>query len=121
MKLILFLNILLLAGLIACNSEMTPKDSITTKAKLANALAIDGCDWHLTIVVDNQTVTFLPSDSSKERVNSLIQRAVAQYGVYSVDVEMKYKLTGRKQTVKCGWGKTGEYDEIDVLEIKALQ
>ncbi|WP_428654427.1 hypothetical protein [Runella sp.] len=121
MKPILFLNILLLVGLLSCNSGITPKDSITTKAKLANALAVDGCDWHISVEVDKQTTTFLPSDSSKEKVNSLIQMAVAQYGVYSVDVEMKYKLTGKKQTVKCGWGKTGEYDEIDVLEINVVK
>ncbi len=121
MKPITFLNILLLTLLFGCSSKVQPQETTVSKAKLVNALAIDGCDWHFTVDLKDIMVSYLPSDSSKEKVNSIIQAATAQYGVYSVNVEMKYTLTGKKQTVKCGWGKTAEYDEIDIAEIKVLQ
>lgn len=121
MKLITFLNILLLTLLFGCSSKVQPRETTVSKAKLVNALAVDGCDWHFTVESKDGLSSYLPSDSSKEKVNSLIQAATAQYGVYSVDVEIKYTLTSNKQTVKCGWGKTAEYDEIDIAEIKMLQ
>ncbi len=121
MKPITFLNILLLTVLFGCSSKVQPQETTVSKAKLVNALAVDGCDWHFTVDLKGEMVSFLPSESSKEKVNSIIQAATAQYGVYSIDVEMKYTLTGKKQSVKCGWGKTAEYDEINISEIKALQ
>jgi hypothetical protein len=118
MKSIIFLNILLLAVTFGCSSKVQPQETTIAKAKLVNALAIDGCDWHFTVDLKDEKVSYLPSDSSKEKVNSIIQAATAQYGVYSIDVEMKYTLTGKKQTVKCGWGKTNEMDEIEISEIR---
>jgi len=118
MKPIIFLNILLLAITFSCSTKVKPQETAITKAKLVNALAVDGCDWHFTVDLKDEMVSYLPSDSSKEKVNSIIQVATAQYGVYSVDVEMKYTLTGKKQTVKCGWGKTNEMDEIEISEIR---
>ncbi|AEI48359.1 hypothetical protein [Runella slithyformis] len=121
MKPITFLNIFLLMVLFGCSSKVQPQETTITKAKLVNALAVDGCDWHFTVDLKDDMVSYLPSDSSKEKANSIIQAATAQYGVYSIEVEMKYTLTGKKQTVKCGWGKTAEYDEINISEIKILQ
>lgn len=121
MKPLTFLNILLLAVAFGCSSKVQPQETIVTKAKLVNALPVDGCDWHFTVDLKDEMVSYLPSDSSKEKVNSIIQSATAQYGVYSVDVEMKYTLTGKKQAVKCGWGKTAEYDEINISEIRVLK
>ncbi|AXE19597.1 hypothetical protein DR864_18575 [Runella rosea] len=121
MKPITFLNILLLAITFSSCSKVQPQETTITKAKLVNALAVDGCDWHFTVDLKDEMVSYLPSDSSKEKVNSIIQAATAQYGVYSVDVEMKYTLTGKKQTVKCGWGKTNEMDEIEISEIRIIR
>lgn len=121
MKPIIFLSLFLVFASAACDSKVNPEDTKTSKAKLVNALPVDGCGWHFSIESDKETIQLLPNNASKEKVNTFIQTAEATHGVYIVDVEITYRLTGQKQSVQCGWGKTGEFDEIDVLQIKSLK
>jgi hypothetical protein len=120
MKPTVILNILLILGLLACSSKINPATDIKSVAKLSNSLPLDGCDWHFTVTLDKVITEYAASESSKEKVNTIIQTATPKYGVYSIDVEMTYRLTGNKKSVKCGWGKTSEMDEIEISEIKLV-
>lgn len=120
MKPTVIFNILLVLGALACSSKINPANDTKNVAKLSNSLPVDGCDWHFTVTVDKVTTEYAASESSKEKVNTIIQAATPKYGVYSIDVEMTYRLTGNKKSVQCGWGKTSEMDEIEISEIKAL-
>ncbi len=120
MKATVILNILLVLGSLACSSKINPASDTKSVAKLSNSLPVDGCDWHFTVTSNNVTAEYAASESSKEKVNTIIQAATPKYGVYSIDVEMTYHLTGKKKSVQCGWGKTSEMDEIEISEIKIL-
>lgn len=120
MKPTLIFNILLLFVSVACSTKVNPANDTKSIAKLANSLPVDGCDWHFTVTLDKVTTEYAASESSKEKVNTIIQAATPKYGVYSVDVEMTYRLTGNKKSVQCGWGKTSEMDEIEISEIKLI-
>lgn len=120
MKPTLIFNILLLFVSVACSTKVTPANETKSIAKLANSLPVDGCDWHFTVTLDKVTKEYAASESSKEKVNTIIQAATPKYGVYSVDVEMMYRLTGNKKSVQCGWGKTSEMDEIEISEIRLI-
>ena len=120
MKSTIILNILLVLGSLACTSKINPVTDTKSVAKLVNMLPVDGCDWHFTVTLDKVTTEYAPNESSKEKVNTIIQTATPKYGVYSIDVEMTYRLTGNKKSVQCGWGKTSEMAEIEISEIKLL-
>ena len=120
MKPTVILHILLVLGSLACSSKINPANDTKSVAKLVNMLPVDGCDWHFTVTLDKVTTEYAASESSKEKVNTIIQAATPKYGVYSIDVEMTYHLTGNKKSVQCGWGKTSEMDEIEISEIKVL-
>lgn len=121
MKPTIILNILLVLGSLVCSSKISPaSDDTKSVAKLVNSLPVDGCDWHFTVESNKETAQFSASNSSKEKVNTIIQAATPKYGIYSVDVEMTYRLTGNKKSVQCGWGKTSDMEEIEISEIKLL-
>lgn len=112
----LFLGILITA----CKSDVNP-NRVLTKAKLVNALAVDGCGWHFEVNLIDEIGLYAANDASEEKVNALISKAKDQYGIYVLEVEMSFELTGKKKKVMCGWGKTPEFDEINIQEIKVLR
>lgn len=112
----LFLGILITA----CQSDVNP-NRVLTKAKLVNALAVDGCGWHFEVNLTDEISSYVANDASNEKVNTLISQAKDQYGIYVLEVEMSFELTGKKKKVTCGWGKTPEFEEINIQEIKVLR
>jgi len=114
---------LVLAGLwalLGCtSSELTPVDDFeTTNAKLINNIAVDGCEWHLTVDLKDEIAQFLPNDASQSKVDAIIKQVKSQNGLYNIEVKMTYRLTNKKKTVRCGWGKDGSFDEIDIADIQ---
>lgn len=112
----LFLGILITA----CQSDVNP-NRVLTKAKLINAIAVDGCSWHFEVNLTDELHSYVADDASNEKVNALISKAKDQYGIYVLEVEMSFELTGKKKKIVCGWGKTPEFDEINIQEIKILR
>ena len=81
----------------------------------------NGCGWHFEVNLTDEISSYVASDASNEKVNALISQARDQYGIYVLEVEMSFELTGKKKKVMCGWGKTPEFDEINIQEIRVLR
>ncbi|MFN8346349.1 MAG: hypothetical protein U0X91_15205 [Spirosomataceae bacterium] len=120
MKPPVIINTLLILVAMACSSKINPAAEIKSTAQLINMLPVDGCGWHFTVGTGSETHEYAASDASQEKVNTIIQGATPKYGVYSIDVEITYRLTGNKKSVQCGWGKTSEMEEIELSDIKLL-
>ena len=84
-------------------------------ATWTNMLATDGCSWHFSIVSKDSTYSVLPSEASRAKIEKELGKIEDYYSF--TPVHLKYSLTGSKNTVQCGWGRTATYDEIKVIEI----
>lgn len=78
-------------------------------------LATDGCSWHFTITSADSTISCLPDEASRSKIEKELGKIDEYYSF--TPVRLKYSLTGAKGTVQCGWGRTATYDEIKVIEI----
>lgn len=114
-------SLIVLFGLIvwigSCSDEteaLTAEES-EVDATWVNMLASDGCSWHFAINSKDSTIFLAPSEASLGKIESSIGKMEGYYVI--TDVHLKYRLTGKKKDVLCGWGHTANYDEIDVLEI----
>jgi hypothetical protein len=77
--------------------------------------AADGCSWHFAITSPDSTISLLPSEASRTKIEKELGKTEEYYSF--TPVHLKYSLTGAKSTVQCGWGHTATYDEIRVIEI----
>ncbi|TDB64161.1 hypothetical protein [Arundinibacter roseus] len=119
MKKILF--VILMLAVFGCEKEepIPTGEVFETSAKLVNDLAVDGCDWHFQIVQSDsiQITIVVPTRATEAKVKD----ALPEYGTvnsYSfTPVQLKYRPTGTKRTISCGWGQTPEVDEIEVIEV----
>jgi len=106
---------------LACskNAGGTAEDLLTKEAKLINQLAVDGCGWHFGVDLEDEYGQFAADEESqKDVVEPFIQSLSSQNGLYSVPVEITFKLTNNKRDVLCGWNKTSN---MEVIEIKAIR
>lgn len=115
-KFFLLLGLLFLQSL-SCDKEITT-DIISSEAILRNNIAVDGCEWHITINQKNEWVQFATSDASKSKVDAVISQADGQNGVWSINIKLDYKFTSKKKEIQCGWGKKQSMEEIEVVNIK---
>ncbi len=86
-------------------------DERTARALLNYALPVDGCDWSLQIA--NQI--YVPSAATLPKVKAV---GDFRYGVVQDSVTVRYRLTGQKTELQCGWGHKSVQEEIEVLEVK---
>lgn len=114
--------ILVSVWLAACTNsdEIGPNEAsiLESEVKLINNLAVDGCDWHFAARTGSEVKYYVPSISTKPKVEAIIKEAKSLNGLYEIDVILQYQLTNKTQKIRCGWGKVLDYDEIDVQEIK---
>ncbi|MDZ4708918.1 MAG: hypothetical protein SH818_11015 [Saprospiraceae bacterium] len=106
---------------LACskNGAAIAEDYLTKEAKLVNQLAVDGCGWHFGVDLDGEYGQFAADEATqRDVVEPFIQRLSSQNGVYSVKVEITFKLTNNKRDVLCGWNKT---NSMEVIELKAIR
>lgn len=113
--------LIVLLGLLAwigCHEESSDihQQVYEADASWTNMLATDGCSWHFSIAHKDSMMTLLPSKATREKIDKELGQIESAYS--STPVRIKYTLTGNKATVPCGWGRTGTYDEIDVIEIR---
>lgn len=107
----------LLAWIGGCHEEaVLDEDIIEADATWTNMLASDGCSWHFTVQEGKNFISLLPSEASLKTVKAEVGDIESSYSF--TDVHIKYKLTGGKRTVVCGWGSQQTYDEINVISIK---
>jgi hypothetical protein len=92
------------------NEEVHEVDATWT-----NMLAADGCSWHFSIVSPDTTISFVPSEASRSKIEKELGKIEDYYSF--TKVHLKYSKTGGKGTVPCGWGHTATYDEIKIIEI----
>lgn len=112
--------LIVLFGLLAwigCHDESNDinEQVYEVDATWTNMLATDGCSWHFTITSKDSTITLLPSEASRAKIEKELGKIESYYSF--TPVHLKYNLTGAKSTVQCGWGRTAAYDEIKVIEI----
>lgn len=111
----------ILASACTKNESGTGGEYLTREARLINQLAVDGCGWHFGLQLNDEYGQFAADQGSNESlVEPFIQSISSQNGVYSVNVEITFKLTQNKREVQCGWGKKSNMDEIEIKEIKKL-
>lgn len=104
--------ILILLGLTNCNKDVDGE----VDAVYSNTLASDGCASHFSIKSSDTTINFAPSEGSQSKIQKAVGKSLSDY--YIINVRLKYKLTGSKKSVQCGWGHVANFDEIDVISIK---
>lgn len=107
------LQVVLLLGLgcmkkLEHGSEFT--NALTARALLNYALPVDGCDWSLQIA--NQI--YVPSPATLPKVKAIGE---SRHGIVQDSVTVRYRLTGRKVELLCGWGHKSVQEEIEVLEV----
>ncbi|MGV3601896.1 MAG: hypothetical protein ACO1N1_11865 [Dyadobacter fermentans] len=86
------------------------------EATWTNMLAVDGCSWHFSVASGDSTISLLPDEASKAKIEKELGKSEDYYSF--TKVRLKYSLTGAKATVPCGWGATGTFDEIKIVGIK---
>lgn len=95
-------------------------DMISSTATLRNDIAVDGCEWHIALNSKDQWSQFATSEASKSKVDAVISQSTGASGVWSINVKIDYKFTGKKKVVQCGWGVKQPMDEIDIINIQKL-
>lgn len=109
------LQVVLLLGL-GCMKKLEhgtdpDADALTARALLNYALPVDGCDWSLQIA----DRIYVPSPATLPKVKAVGE---TRHGVVQDSVTVRYRLTGRKVDLLCGWGHKSVQEEIEVLDIK---
>lgn len=114
---ILILSLGLLTWIGGCSKEEESLDTpvIETDAVWQNMLAVDGCGWHFSIVKPDTSFALASAEASLPKIEKEIGKMEGAYS--TTNVHLKYRLTGKKKPVQCGWGHTAHYDEVEVLEI----
>ncbi len=93
----------------------------SSEALLVNQLPVDGCSWHFSIVQNDTTLRYAADQASEESlVLPFIQTQQPTYGVYSLKVEISFKLTQKKRDVICGWNTISNLDEIEIISIRKI-
>ena len=112
--------LIVLFGLLAwigCHDESNDinEEVHEVDATWTNMLAADGCSWHFSITSPDTTISLLPDEASRAKIEKELGKNETYYSF--TNVRLKYTPTGQKGTVQCGWGHTATYDEIKVIEI----
>lgn len=115
-KILISLGFVLL--LIFSCEKSTDADMISATAMLRNDIAVDGCEWHIAIDLKDQRIQYATSESSKSKVDAVISQSNGASGVWSINVKIDYKITGKKKVVQCGWGVKQSMDEIEIINIQ---
>ncbi len=102
-----------------CQKTELTEDFITADATLANALPVDGCDWHFTMNNSSNFIQYVPDAGSKSTVEAIIKNIPA--GTFSTSVRLTYKPLGTKQSVQCGWNKKQDIEEINIKTIEVAK
>ena len=97
------------------DSDIVDEQALEADATWSNMLASDGCSWHFTITKPDTTISLVPSEASKAKIDKELGKNDSFYSF--TDVHLKYSYTGGKGTVPCGWGSQATYDEINIIEI----
>lgn len=84
-------------------------------AEWVNMLAADGCSWHFEVPSGDSLLYYLPSETSLKVVEKVLGKKEDYYSFTKVHI--RYSLTDRKKGVLCGWGKTGNFTEIEVYNV----
>jgi hypothetical protein len=94
---------------------------LTAEALLVNQLPVDGCSWHFSIAHNDTTVRYAADQVSEESlVLPFIQTQQPTYGIYSLKVEISFRLTQKKRDVVCGWNTISNMDEIEIISIRKI-
>jgi hypothetical protein len=113
--LILIVGMLAWIGSCSDDIELSNNTILETDATWTNMLATDGCSWHFAVNAKDTSYSLAPDEASMVKIEAVVGKVESAYSF--TDVKLKYSLTGRKKDVLCGWGHTGKFDEITVVEI----
>lgn len=97
------------------DGDISKSEARESSAVWVNMLAVDGCSWHFEILSKDSTNFVVPDQASLGKIESAVGKMEGAYT--SIEVHLKYRLTGKKKDVACGWGHTANYEEISVIEI----
>ncbi len=95
----------------ACGGQQEgPGDRGTAIATISNGLPVDGCSFPVTI--DN--VEYAPDRQSIAAISDQVPAGG------QLRVRIKYRLTGRKGRVECGFGTSRQLPEITFRVLRVL-
>jgi hypothetical protein len=91
-------------------------DVLESDAEWVNMLAADGCSWHFEVPSGDSLLYYVPDDASMKIIDKALGKNENNYYSFT-KARIQYSLTGRKKGVTCGWGATGNFDEIEVYKV----
>ncbi len=100
------------------NNDLGSSKEEATSALYKYDLPADGCDWHFSIYDKSETLLLIEDAASKPKTEILKTEAKKVIGLPNVTVLLTYKLTGKKQKVQCGWNKTQDMQEINIVKVE---
>ncbi|WP_128548777.1 hypothetical protein [Larkinella soli] len=113
------LALLLTFGVLSCSeteksSDPDPEQEVQAMLN-SNWLPADGCETHVTLNWEDpqKQIRYAPDAESVAKVENFVGPQT-----YQKQGTIKFRLTGRKKTVQCGWGSKFEADEITVISIR---
>lgn len=93
-------------------------DTLQAEAVLVDNIAVDGCAVHFEVSTSDTTLWYGSNAASQKVVSDFLSKEYPQYGVYAIPVVIRYRETSGSKTIQCGWGKTRETNEIEVVSIR---
>jgi hypothetical protein len=121
------IRFLLLIGCLfvfSCKTQDQKPQEYTTLAILTNNMALNGCDWLLSFLKeDNAISSFSPSDNSLSKViafadaNPSPSSTNSYFPGYSFEVKLRFRYTGSQKEVPCGKGSNSTFKEIEVISL----
>lgn len=121
-------NLLLLATLffwVSCNKsdKNIEGETVETRARIVNNLAVDGCEWHfeITNADSSNTKTVIPTRATEPKVKAAVPKYGTEDAYSFIDIDLKYRPAGTQRKITCGFGRMSAVDEVEVLEISQIR
>ena len=102
---------------VATKTNDVAGDGTTTATVLAQAMVKEGLR-NVAAGASPMGVKRGIEKSVTALVEQIKKEAKKVIGLPNVTVELSYKLTGKTQKVQCGWNKTQEMQEINIIKVE---
>ena len=116
---------LLLVAAVGCDKSDQELDGevVETRARIVNNLAVDGCSWHFEVTNrDSSKITSLvPTLATEPTVKSAVPKWGTEDAYSFINVNLKYRRAGTSREIPCGFGTMQDMDEVEVVEVRAVE
>jgi hypothetical protein len=114
-QLIILTSILLWAG--CQGTKVAAEGEVEAEGMVVSHLAADGCDWHIQVTVGQEFRQYVPTPATEPKLKAAVEEWRTQNSYSFTPISLRFRPTAGKQVVQCGWGKKGEFTEIEILSV----